>query len=169
MAYVERLVDNKRKACGTLPGTTRFSKQTRGKTPEGPMPQGMLTGDNTKDLDLGVLSVTITTTVLVLQDATSATDLVTYLVTADFPKNATFGANQGAMVVLNVVVYGTYQEGLSELKEQTTIRGNRDGNANGSTKGICCGKYRGKPETMSFRLRIVITPTASSIMITMFE
>ncbi|GJR35466.1 hypothetical protein Tco_1211150 [Tanacetum coccineum] len=76
-------------AVDTLHEQPEFSKQTRGKTPEGPMPQGMLTGDNTKDPDLGVLSTS--------------------------QKNANPGANQGVMVALNVVP-GTYSRGLPKLK-----------------------------------------------------
>ncbi|GJR59711.1 putative reverse transcriptase domain-containing protein [Tanacetum coccineum] len=67
----------------TPPGTTRISKQTRDKTLEELMLQKMVTGDHTKGLDLCVPNVTITMMVLVLPNATSATDLVIYLVTAD--------------------------------------------------------------------------------------
>nr|GEZ86277.1 hypothetical protein [Tanacetum cinerariifolium] len=68
----------------TPPGTT-ISNQTRDKTLEELMLQGMVTGEHTKGLDLCVPNVTTTTTVLVLPNATSATNLVIYLVTAKIP------------------------------------------------------------------------------------
>ncbi|GJU07834.1 putative reverse transcriptase domain-containing protein [Tanacetum coccineum] len=186
LARYDYLLNNKEKL-RTLPGTTRFNKQTRGKTPEGPMPQGMLTGDNTKDPDLGVLSVTITTTVLVLQNATSATDLVTYLVTARLPKMPTLGLIRGVMVVLNVVLRDISRGIVQKLKNNKQW-GNRDGNAKAPTKVYAVGNTGKNPDnnvvtgtfllnnryasilfdtgadrsfvSTTFSSRIVITPTA---------
>ncbi|GKG05688.1 hypothetical protein Tco_0325774, partial [Tanacetum coccineum] len=60
----------------TPPGTTRINNQIRDKTLGELMPQGMVIGDHTEGLDLCVPNVTITMMVLVLPNATSATDLV---------------------------------------------------------------------------------------------
>ncbi|GJW62033.1 hypothetical protein Tco_0111368 [Tanacetum coccineum] len=108
-----------------LPGKPRISKQQRDINTEGHMPQGMLTGDNTKDLDLGVLST---------------------------PKNANPGANQGRQWLFwNVVLRGPYQEDCRKLQEQQHWGVNRDGNAS-SDKGVrCCGKYKGKPRENTCR------------------
>ncbi|GJU03217.1 hypothetical protein Tco_1113555 [Tanacetum coccineum] len=70
----------------TPPGTTRISNQTRDKTLEELMPQEMVTGDHTEGLDLCVPNVTITMMVLVLPNATSATDLVIRHFKKDCPK-----------------------------------------------------------------------------------
>nr|GEV77262.1 hypothetical protein [Tanacetum cinerariifolium] len=74
----------------TPPGTT-ISNQTRDKTLKELMLQGMVTGDHTKGLDLCVPNVTITMMVLMLPNATSATDLVIYLVTTELPQMSTLG------------------------------------------------------------------------------
>ncbi|GJS60559.1 hypothetical protein Tco_0655343 [Tanacetum coccineum] len=88
----------------TPPGRTRISKQTRDKTLKELMPQEMVTRDHTKGLDLCVPNVTITMMVLVLPNATSATDLVIYLVTAGIPQMSTLGLIRG--FALNVVLKG---------------------------------------------------------------
>ncbi|GJR19108.1 putative reverse transcriptase domain-containing protein [Tanacetum coccineum] len=59
------------------------------------MPQEMVTGYHTKGLVLCVPNVTITMMVLVLPNATSATDLVIYLVTAGIPQMSTLRLIRG--------------------------------------------------------------------------
>ncbi|GJW60948.1 putative reverse transcriptase domain-containing protein [Tanacetum coccineum] len=74
-AYVERLADNKRKAEDSARNNQIQQANKRQNTGRAYAAGNVDRGTYTKDLDLGVLSVTITTTVLVLQNATSATDL----------------------------------------------------------------------------------------------
>ncbi|GJQ89547.1 putative reverse transcriptase domain-containing protein [Tanacetum coccineum] len=155
-AYVERLADNKRKA-RYRPRTTRFSKQTRGRTPEGPMPQGMLTGDNTKDLDLGVLSVTITTTVLVLQSATSATDLGH--IKRDCPKlkNNNNRGNRDGNAKAPTKVYAVGNTGANP--DNNVVTGTFLLNNRYASILFDTGADRSFVST-TFSSRIVITPTA---------
>ncbi|GJU23194.1 hypothetical protein Tco_1156536 [Tanacetum coccineum] len=103
----------------TPPGTTRISNQTRDKTLEELMPQKMVTGDHTEGLDLYVPNVTITMMVLVLPNATSATDLVMYLVTAGVPQMSTLGLIRG--LVLNVVLRGISRR-IAQNERITTTR-----------------------------------------------
>nr|GEW64280.1 reverse transcriptase domain-containing protein [Tanacetum cinerariifolium] len=95
--WAERQTDNKRKSDDTT-GTT-ISNQTRDKTLEELMLQGMVTGEHMKGLDLCVPNVTITTTVFMLPNSTSATDLIIYLVTAEIPQMSTLGLIRGATFV----------------------------------------------------------------------
>ncbi|GKF94429.1 hypothetical protein Tco_0284129, partial [Tanacetum coccineum] len=92
----------------TPPGTTRISNQTKDKTLEELMPQEMVTGDHMKGIDLCVPNVTITMILLVLPNATSATDLVIYLITAGIPQMSTLGLIRG--FALNVVLKGISRE-----------------------------------------------------------
>ncbi|GJY94571.1 putative reverse transcriptase domain-containing protein [Tanacetum coccineum] len=125
--------------------------------------EGYRCGDHTKGLDLYVPNVPITTKVLVLLNATSATDLVIYLVTGHFKKKC------------------------QKLKNNNN-RGNRVGNAKAQAKVYAMGNARANPDnnvitgtfllnnryasilfdtsadrsfvTTAFSSRIVITPTA---------
>nr|GEV34987.1 hypothetical protein [Tanacetum cinerariifolium] len=128
----------------TPPGTT-INNQTRDKTLEELMLQGMVTGEHTKGLDLFVPNVTITTTVLVLPNATSATDLVIYLVTAEIPQMSTLGLIRGATFVLNVVLRGISRRNVQKLKNNNN-RGNQVGNAKAQAKVYAVGKARANPD-----------------------
>ncbi|GJZ34797.1 reverse transcriptase domain-containing protein [Tanacetum coccineum] len=80
--------------------TTDSAMQTmRQNHPEGPMPQGLLTGDNSNDPDLGVLVLISPLRFLVLQKLpTSATRFGTLIRDSRLPK-CHMGHNQGGMVV----------------------------------------------------------------------
>nr|GFB25016.1 hypothetical protein [Tanacetum cinerariifolium] len=73
--WAERQADNKRKS----DDTTRNNHQQPSKRQNTERVYATGNGEHTKGLDLGVPNVTITMTVLVLPNATSATDLVIYL------------------------------------------------------------------------------------------
>ncbi|GJT49185.1 hypothetical protein Tco_0975342 [Tanacetum coccineum] len=169
----------------TPPGTTRISNQTRDKTLEELMPQEMVTGDHTEGLNLCVPNVTITMTVLVLPNATSATDLVMYLVTAGVPQMSTLGLIRG--LVLNVVLKGISRRICPKWKNNNNW-GNQAGNAKAQAKVYAMGNAGANPDnnvvmgtlllnnryasilfdtgadrrfvSTAFSSRIVITPTA---------
>nr|GEW10104.1 reverse transcriptase domain-containing protein [Tanacetum cinerariifolium] len=154
--WAERQADNKRKS----DDTTRNNHQQPNKrqTLEELMLQGMVIGDHTKGLDLCVLNVTITTTVLVLLNATSATDLVIYLVTAEIPQMSTLGLIRGATFVLNVAkVYAVGKAGANpdnNVVTGTFLLNNRYASILFDTDAD-----RSFVST-AFSSRIVITPTA---------
>nr|GFB76238.1 putative reverse transcriptase domain-containing protein [Tanacetum cinerariifolium] len=122
------------------------------------MLQGMVTGEHTKDLDLCVPSLTITTTVLVLPNATSATDLFIYLVIAEIPQMSTLGLIRGETFVLNVEkVYAVGKAGANPYNNVVTstfLLNNRYASILFDT-----GADRSFVST-AFSSQIVITPTA---------
>ncbi|GKA17543.1 putative reverse transcriptase domain-containing protein [Tanacetum coccineum] len=146
-AYVDVRLTTK-ESLMTPPGTTRISNQIRDKTIEELMPREMVTGDHTEGLNLCVPNVTITMMVLVLPNATSATDLVIYLVTAGIPQMSTLGLIRG--VALNVVL-----RGISRRIAQ---------NGRTTTTGVIrleMPRLRKRSfVSTAFSSRIVITPTA---------
>nr|GFA26452.1 hypothetical protein [Tanacetum cinerariifolium] len=108
--WAERQADNKRKS----DDTTRNNHQQPNKRQNTGRAYAarMVTKEHMKGIDLGVPNVTITTTVLVLPNATSATDLVLYLVTTELPYLPTLGLIRGATFVLNVVLRGISRENV---------------------------------------------------------
>ncbi|GJW23019.1 hypothetical protein Tco_0033641 [Tanacetum coccineum] len=95
-----------------------IQQANRGKTPEGPMRMGMLNRGHTKDPRLGVLSELATSGPCASKCHQVQPDFVTYLVTARLLEMPNPGANQGAMVVLNVVLRVHIQEGIVEIEGQ---------------------------------------------------
>nr|GEY37401.1 reverse transcriptase domain-containing protein [Tanacetum cinerariifolium] len=134
------------------PFGTTINNQTRDKTLEELMLQGMVTREHTKGLDLGVANVTITTTVLVLPNATSSIDLVIYLVTAEILQLSTLGLIRGATFVLNV-------SARQENPDNNVVTGTFLLNKHYASILFDTGADRSFVST-AFSSRIIITPTA---------
>nr|GEX37018.1 reverse transcriptase domain-containing protein [Tanacetum cinerariifolium] len=161
--WAERQADNKRK----FDDTTQNNHQQPNKrqNTRRAYAAGMVTIEHTKGLDLGVPNVTITMTVLVLPNATSATDLVIYLVTAEIPQLSTLGLIRGETFVLNVVgnakthakVYAVGKAGANP--DNNIVMGTFLLNKDYAFILFDTGADRSFVST-TFSSRIIITPTA---------
>ncbi|GJZ73421.1 putative reverse transcriptase domain-containing protein, partial [Tanacetum coccineum] len=89
---------------------TNNNNRTRGRTQARLMLQGLVRRNLTEDLNLCAQNATITMTVSVIQNATSATELAIWLVTV--------GVLQ--MPIL-LTTKGAFQEGVSKAKKTTTV------------------------------------------------
>ncbi|GJV56016.1 hypothetical protein Tco_1457021 [Tanacetum coccineum] len=105
------------------------------------------------DLNLCVPNAITTITVHVLQNATSATNLVTWGVIVEVLQvlirvvtKEEMGQVKGLLA--SSVGFGTLQDGLSEAEEQQQQHGNHVRNANSSSEGVCRGHAGTKPDSL---------------------
>nr|GEV04150.1 reverse transcriptase domain-containing protein [Tanacetum cinerariifolium] len=143
--------------------------------------------EHAKGLDLCVPNVTVTMTVLVLPNATIATDLVIYLMNGEIPPNVNTGANQRGKVCFECGAQGNFKKECPKLKNNNN-QGNQVRNAKVQAKVYAVGKAGANPDnnvvtgtfllnnhyasvlfdtgadrsfvSTAFSSRIVITPTA---------